>query len=406
MSIRIGIFGYGNLGRGVEAAMPHNPDMKLVGVFTRRAPDTVYVALGLKRQLHIDYAGYVRHINAAAGDIGRNKDARLPAPEPLKRACTLVLSLVGVDRRAGNTGAEKFLDDAVGAVAHLRKDDNFRPFGMLRKKMLEQIVLLGLFDEHHLLVDLFNRGRLGRNRDLHRIAHELAGELQNLRRKRSREKERLTCLGQLGDDTLDVGQEPHVEHAVRLVEHEALHLIEIDYALCHQVDKAARACDYGFRTLLDILDLPKLTDPAKDARKRQLGVLRVGADILGCLRGEFARRRKDKRARMANMTRTAMLDKVVQDRQHECRRLSGAGLRTADKIAPLEKMGHSLLLDGRRGFVAGVGDRMLKLLVERAENGSFKHGASITRSQCSRKLQGLSALSQGHNGISISRVDG
>jgi len=36
--IRIGIVGYGNLGRGVALAVPQNPDMELVGIFTRRAP--------------------------------------------------------------------------------------------------------------------------------------------------------------------------------------------------------------------------------------------------------------------------------------------------------------------------------------------------------------------------------
>src|SRR5690606_833895 len=36
--IRIGIVGYGNLGRGVEEAVAKNPDMELVGIFTRRAP--------------------------------------------------------------------------------------------------------------------------------------------------------------------------------------------------------------------------------------------------------------------------------------------------------------------------------------------------------------------------------
>src|SRR5690606_35968475 len=36
--IRIGIVGYGNLGRGVEAAIAKNPDMTLEGIFTRRAP--------------------------------------------------------------------------------------------------------------------------------------------------------------------------------------------------------------------------------------------------------------------------------------------------------------------------------------------------------------------------------
>ena len=38
MSIRIGIFGYGNLGRGVETAITRSPDMTLTAVFTRRDP--------------------------------------------------------------------------------------------------------------------------------------------------------------------------------------------------------------------------------------------------------------------------------------------------------------------------------------------------------------------------------
>lgn len=43
MSIRIGILGYGNLGRGVECAIRQNPDMELAAVFTRRDPETVSI---------------------------------------------------------------------------------------------------------------------------------------------------------------------------------------------------------------------------------------------------------------------------------------------------------------------------------------------------------------------------
>lgn len=43
MSIRIGIFGYGNLGRGVEAAIRQNPDLSLAAVFTRRDPASVQI---------------------------------------------------------------------------------------------------------------------------------------------------------------------------------------------------------------------------------------------------------------------------------------------------------------------------------------------------------------------------
>ena len=41
--IRIGILGYGNLGKGVECAVKQNPDMKLSAVFTRRAPETLKI---------------------------------------------------------------------------------------------------------------------------------------------------------------------------------------------------------------------------------------------------------------------------------------------------------------------------------------------------------------------------
>ncbi len=41
MKIRVGIAGYGNLGRGVESAVSASSDMELVALFTRRAPETI-----------------------------------------------------------------------------------------------------------------------------------------------------------------------------------------------------------------------------------------------------------------------------------------------------------------------------------------------------------------------------
>lgn len=41
--IRIGILGYGNLGKGVECAVKQNDDMKLAAVFTRRAPESLKI---------------------------------------------------------------------------------------------------------------------------------------------------------------------------------------------------------------------------------------------------------------------------------------------------------------------------------------------------------------------------
>ena len=54
MSIRIGILGYGNLGRGVECAVKQNDDMELKAVFTRRNPDSVKILTESAKVYHVD----------------------------------------------------------------------------------------------------------------------------------------------------------------------------------------------------------------------------------------------------------------------------------------------------------------------------------------------------------------
>ena len=56
MSIRVGILGYGNLGRGVECAVKHNPDMELKAVFTRRDPSNVKILTETAKVYHVDEA--------------------------------------------------------------------------------------------------------------------------------------------------------------------------------------------------------------------------------------------------------------------------------------------------------------------------------------------------------------
>ena len=52
--IRIGIVGYGNLGRGVEASIRQNPDMTLAAVFTRRSPEALKIRTENVPVVHLD----------------------------------------------------------------------------------------------------------------------------------------------------------------------------------------------------------------------------------------------------------------------------------------------------------------------------------------------------------------
>ena len=52
--IRVGIVGYGNIGRGVELAIERNDDMELVAVVTRRNPESVNVLTEGVKKVHLD----------------------------------------------------------------------------------------------------------------------------------------------------------------------------------------------------------------------------------------------------------------------------------------------------------------------------------------------------------------
>ncbi|MBQ7043526.1 MAG: diaminopimelate dehydrogenase [Clostridia bacterium] len=79
--IRIGIAGYGNLGKGVEAAVKNNPDMELVAVFSRRDPDSVKIKTeGVKVYPYEKIADYKNDIDVIINCGGSAKD--LPESTP------------------------------------------------------------------------------------------------------------------------------------------------------------------------------------------------------------------------------------------------------------------------------------------------------------------------------------
>lgn len=81
-SIRIGIVGYGNLGRGVERALSLNPDMTLVAVFTRRDPGSVETLSPSTAVRHLDDLSSLRDdIDVLVLCGGSKSDLPVQSPE-------------------------------------------------------------------------------------------------------------------------------------------------------------------------------------------------------------------------------------------------------------------------------------------------------------------------------------
>ena len=78
--MKLAIYGYGNLGKGVECAVRQNPDAVLTGIFTRRAPETVKTLTGVPVYPAADVQKYKDQIDVLIICGGSATD--LPAMTP------------------------------------------------------------------------------------------------------------------------------------------------------------------------------------------------------------------------------------------------------------------------------------------------------------------------------------
>ena len=147
---------------------------------------------------------------------------------------------------------------------------------------------------------------------------------------------------------------PHVEHAVGFVQHQYLHLCQVQHALPQQVQQAPGRGDQDIDALLDAADLRAHADAAENYRARELQELAVGLHRLFHLRGQFARGGQYQRTDAGAaefVLRAAGHAEFVQYRQHKGGGLAGAGLRPPEQVVPVEYHRNGLGLDCGGGFV-------------------------------------------------------
>ena len=87
--MKIGIYGYGNLGRGVECAIAQNADMELAGVFTRRDPQTVKTLTGAPVYKADEVISHNGEIDVLVLCGGSATDLPNDTPELAKHFCVI-----------------------------------------------------------------------------------------------------------------------------------------------------------------------------------------------------------------------------------------------------------------------------------------------------------------------------
>ena len=363
-----------NLVELVHVLLGHkrNGPTQLAG--TARTANTVDVIGRLGRHVKVHDVAHVANVDAAGEHVGCHQHVDSTVAEGRKGTLALGLTAVAVNRGGLDALALQTTAAAVGAVLGAHKDDS-----ALRSLLFEELgqqVVLGL-DGHreHKLIDGIG-GRCG-GRDLHagRVAHQVGDFTHGLLVEGRREQQRLTLGRRLAHNAADGGQKAHVEHAVGLVEHQDLNLVQVAGTLLDKIDQTARRCDQDVAAVLEGSGLRLVAHAAHDGHGDMAGDVGNFACDLVDLLGKLARGGDNEHHGAAAValglfsTATAVAAtalahglgrsdvlQIIHGRQQEGGRLAGAGLSGGKQVAAFEHHGNRTGLHGRRRRVAQVLD--------------------------------------------------
>ena len=197
-----------------------------------------------------------------------------------------------------------------------------------------------------------------------RLVHVATRESDDLARHGGGEQHRLPVGGNECDDLLDVGEEPHVEHFVRLVEHEFAHVREIEITAAGKIDDASGRADDDVDSCAKSIYL-RLVGPASVDREHPNAQPSTGLlDIGGYLESQLSRGADDQALglvlccfRKLGVVVAGGSRDALDEWKTETKRFAGSGFRLADDVAALERQtqAHFLNRESSRDAVAGKG---------------------------------------------------
>jgi len=153
----------------------------------------------------------------------------------------------------------------------------------------------------------------------------------------------LGLVGGQAHDAPHLGNEPHVEHAVGLVDDQHLDLVEIDIPTVAEIQQSPRGGHQNVAVaLMQVLALAIVIHAADQGVDLQVGVLAQRLGVLGDLHHQFPGGGDHQGAGLAGealLLLHRVLEQVGDDGDQESGGLAGAGLRLAHHIVTAQREG-------------------------------------------------------------------
>jgi len=299
----------------------------------------VDVRLGGIGDVVVDDVGDQGDVDPPRGDVRGDEYLEGTITEPVQRRLPAVLGKVPLERGCLVAGLLQLFPQALGPVLGTG-EDQYRLGIRMVKQLQKQGGLEVLLHRVEGMTDGDRwRGVSHLHRD--RVGQDLMGQFPYLIGHGGGEEKGLSLLRELLENPPDVGEKPHVEHLVRLVQDQNIQPGEVDGTLADMIQEPSGAGDNHLDSPLQLVYLGVDVDAAVDGDAPDASLLPQGNDGLMDLLRQFAGRGDDEGPDMTAFP----LHETMQDRECEGSGLTGAGLGQPHDVAPLHDRRNCLGLD-------------------------------------------------------------
>ena len=306
------------------------------------------VDLRILRHVEVVDVGDAGNIKTTGSDVGRYQDIDGAFLELTDYGVSFLLRKVSVKSFGHIASLLQGFGHFIAAALRADEDDSkLRILHVEQTAERIEFLTVGQFDIF--LLDKIDGD--SRCFDLHdlRFLQEGFRQLADRCRHGRREEHGLAFFRNSGQNGTDVIDESHIYHFIAFVEHEDLHMRQIDGATLHVVHQTARGRDDDIRVLSERFELALDILSAVDRQCMDRQVLGKMVDLFRRLDGKLTGRREDDGLR-------SLLGNVdpLQNRNAKSSRLAGTGLCLPDQVLPGKCGRDSGFLDGSRFFKAHI----------------------------------------------------
>ena len=205
----------------------------------------MHIIFGHVRQFKVDHERQFSNINAACSNVCRYQRGGAAFLEIIQRLFALGLRAVAVDGGGFDAVALQLAREFVAVFFHAQEYQHLRHVACAYQ-IGEQGAFVFCRNFIHLMRYQISGRVAPRDFNRQRITQHLVGETLDVVGKRRRKQQALTLRWNQRNDAFQVRQKAHVEHAVGFVQHQNLHLRQIDGFLLHVIKQPPRRGNEDF----------------------------------------------------------------------------------------------------------------------------------------------------------------